>query len=297
MQYRDHDSDGDIGGTIQHRDTLAPMHCRHALASVVMIAACGAPSSSRPVSNLTPETPATARPLAVDASSALGVMALPAFATRPEPAPYWVALTPDATAVVPGKAALAPGTYQALPAGGATAIELSAGAATRINYGCDGGFALDVVPLAGPAVKPGLVWVLPTPVPPEWKPASHALRAEIAERDRMRYVVGDLVIEQRRVDKTHAALSISVRGKTVHDETSEAYLMDGADPIDLDLKEGHAPGIPTVEAVFSVGPAGPYLVVLEESGYEGVAFETLVVLESATEVVESLGFDAYYCAF
>ncbi|HUQ07344.1 MAG TPA: hypothetical protein VM261_32855 [Kofleriaceae bacterium] len=274
------------------------MRLRHALASVVTIAACGAPSSSRApvVSNVT-DPPPTARPVAVDASSTLGVLALPAYATRPEAAPHWVALAPGAAAVVPGKAALGPGTYRALPAGGATAIALRAGATTSIDYGCDGGTSLDVIPLAGPAVKPGLVWVLPSPVPPEWQPASHALRAEIAERDRVRYVVGELVIEQRRLDKTHAALAIAVRGKTVHDETSEAYLMDGADPIDLDLKEGHAPGIPTVEAVFSVAPAGPYLVVLETSGYEGVAFETLVARESATEVVESLGFDAYYCAF
>jgi hypothetical protein len=264
-----------------------------------MIAACGAPSAPRApaVSNVTePEQP-SARPLAVDASSGLGAMALPAYAARPDPAPYWVAITAGASAVVPGKMAPAPGTYQALPAGGAQAIELRAGAFTNINYGCDGGTALDVVPLAGPAVKPGLVWVLPSPVPADWKPASHALRAEIAERDRLRYVVGDLVIEQRRVDKTHAALTIAFRGKTVHDHTSEAYLMAGADPIDLDLKAGHSPGVPTVEAVFSVGPAGPYLVVLEQSGYEGVAFETLVVLEDATAVVEALGFDAYYCAF
>ncbi len=84
----------------------------------------------------------------------------------------------------------------------------------------------------------------------------------------------------------------------MHDERAEAYLMDGAEPIDLDLTDGRRPGIPAPEAVFAVGEGGPYLVVLDRSGYEGVAFETLLVGASGrARVIASLALGAYHCAF
>jgi hypothetical protein len=73
--------------------------------------------------------------------------------------------------------------------------------------------------------------------------------------------------------------------------------MEGADPAPLDLSEGRAPGIPVPEAVFELGPDGPYLVVVDRSGYEGVAFDTLLVDGDKARPVETLGIGLYYCAF
>lgn len=261
---------------------------------------CGAPS--RPtggVSNTTGDG-AEAKEIAVDASSALGTLALPAAAERPDDGPFWVAKTAGAAAVVPAPAPLVAGTqYRALSAAGGAPVELTAGAPTTIGFGCDQ-TSLDVVPLVGDAVKAGLVWVLPSPAPAAWAPAAVPLTVEVDERAHRLVRASNVTIELRLVDKTHATLHIADRraDEAALDETAEAYYMAGADPIDLDLTQGHYPGIPTPEAAFAFSDAGPYLVVLDRSGYEGIAFETvLVTTNGRAQVIESLGLGAYYCAF
>jgi hypothetical protein len=278
-------------------DKMPSMRCLLLTAALV---GCGAPS--RPaggVSNTTSDG-AEAKEIAVDATTPLGALALPAAAERPDKAPFWVAKTPDAAAVVPSPAPLAAGThYRAVSAAGGAPVELTAGAQTTIGFGCDQ-TSLDIVPLVGDAVKPGLVWVLPSPAPPAWTPAAVPLTVDVNERDHRLVRAGNLSLELRRIDKTHATLRIADRraDKVALDETAEAYYMDGADPIDLDLTQGHYPGIPWPEAAFAFSDAGPYLVVLDRSGYEGIAFETLLVTTSGrAQVIESLGLGAYYCAF
>jgi hypothetical protein len=241
--------------------------------------------------------------VAVDASKPLGVLALPAGAERPEEAPYWMANAPSAAAVVPVDAAtataLATGTtYTAVTAGGAAPVELTAGAPTTIGYGCDQN-DLSVVPLTGPASpKPGLLWVLPAPMPAGWSPRSHVVVGARDARERLRVRAAAVSFELVRRDMTRAQMRISVRQHPVHLEEVEAYVMDGADPIDLDFtQEGHVPGVPMLEAVFSFGDAGPYVVVLDRSGYEGVAFQTLLLQDGKAREIESLGLGAYYCAF
>ncbi len=282
--------------------TASPSWFVTAIAGLVAsCAGCGSSPRGKTVGNGGPGRE-EATELAVDASTPLGVLALPAFATRPAEAPFWVAITPDApgtVAVVPTPAALVPGTaYTAIPAGGDAPVTLTAGAPITIKYGCDD-TPLEVIPLTGAAVTPGLIWVLPSPLPAGWKPARIPLTGPGHARELSRIVAGPLDIRQLRKDKTHAVLLVHVGDHLAHQEENEAYLMNGADPIDLDLSEDdHTPGIPTLEAVFELGSGGPYLVVFDRSGYEGVAFETLLVgHKRAARTIESLGLGAYYCAF
>jgi hypothetical protein len=278
-------------------DKMSTMRC---LLLTAALAGCGA--SSRPTTGVSNTTSgdAEAKEIAVDATAALGVLALPAAAERPEKGPFWVAKSPDAAAAVPTPTPLVAGTtYRALSAAGGAPVELTAGAQTTIGFGCDQ-TSLDIVPLVGDAVKPGLVWVLPSPAPATWTPAAVALTVETDEREHHVVRAGNLRLDLRRVDKTHATLHIADRRADAPalDEAAEAYFMEGAEPIDLDLTQGHYPGIPWPEAVFAFSDAGPYLVVLDRSGYEGIAFETLLVTTNGrAQVIESLGLGAYYCAF
>jgi hypothetical protein len=259
------------------------MRRRHALAFVVT-AACGAPSPSRPVSNLTPDTP-TAAEVAVDPAGPLGVLALPWETGAVVP-------TADAPSLVAGT------THLAIPARGTT-VELTAGPTATIKFGCDGGTDLEVVPLTGATVADtGPVWVLPQPVPPTWSPVSLGLAVETDTRDERVVRAGEVVLATRRLDATHMALRIAIGDLVVHEERAETYLMAGAEPIDLDMTQGHYPGIPTPEAVFAFGATGPYLVVLDRSGYESVAYATLFVSRNGrARSIDSLGLDAYRCAF
>jgi hypothetical protein len=278
-------------------DKMPSMRCLLLTAALV---GCGAPS--RPAGGVSNTTSgdAEAKEIAVDATAALGVLALPAAAERPDKGPFWVAKTPDAAAVVPSPAPLVAGThYRALSAAGGAPVDLTAGPQTTIGFGCDQ-TSLDVVPLVGDAVKPGLVWVLPSPAPATWTPSAVPLTVDVDQRDHRLVRAGNVSLELRRVDKTHATLRIADRRATglALDEAAEAYYMEGAEPIDLDLTQGHYPGIPWPEAVFAFSETGPYLVVLDRSGYEGIAFETLLVTSRGrAQVIESLGLGAYYCAF
>lgn len=258
---------------------------------------CGAPSPPAAPSNVPGGSPGTTAEVQVDPAGPMGALALPAAGEPPTEAPHWIARTSDAAAVVPTPAPLAAGTtYKAISASGAS-IDLTAGAATMIGYGCDR-TPLEVVPLAGAAVPPALVWVLPAPVPAAWSPAAVPLALALDTRAARRWTAGPLVLALERLDRTHARLRIS-RGEAVaHDERAEAYEMDGAGPIDLDLTAGARPGIPVPEAVFAFAADGPFLVVLDRSGYEGVAFETLLVDgRGRARAIESLGLGVYFCAF
>lgn len=238
----------------------------------------------------------------VDPAGPLGVLALPATPARLTDAPYWVAITPDAAAVVPAPgsvpAPLTPGTaYTALSARGGAPVQLTAGAATTVPYGCDD-IPLDVIPLTGARVPPALTWILPSPLPAGWAPAALPLTVDVDRKERRRWKAGALELELSRDDKTHATLRIAAGGKELHRAEAEAYFMQGSDEIDLDFTQGRRPGIPFPEAVFAIAPAGPHLVVLDASGYEGVGFDVLLVTPDGTShAIEAAGFSAYYCAF
>jgi hypothetical protein len=278
---------------------------RRPLAPVAVIAwlagaGCGGPPAAPPITN-TPAESLAAQDVVVDTHGPLGWLAFPAATDRAGDVPHWIAITREASAVVPSPppSPLAAGaTYRAIPADGHPAVDLVAGAPITIGYGCDR-TPLDVIPLAGAPVPPGLVWVVPTPVPSTWQPSVRTLLLRIDTPARRRWSAGELDLDLEREDDRHARLRISRGGRLVHDEHAEAYEMDGAPPISIDLSAGErTPGVPYPEAVFAFGVGGPFLVVLDRSGYEGVAFETVLVgFHGEARPIDTLRLAAYHCAF
>lgn len=262
------------------------------------LVACGSRVPVTPVGNLGDNT--TEPPVRVDPAGPMGVIALGTAAARADDQDYWIPVTTVAPVVAAADSGLVAGTaYDVVPGGGDERVKLTAGATVTVPYGCDGN-AQEMMPLAGPGVRPGLVWVLPAEVPVSWMPSSR--RMEIVEHEpaRARWRVDELVIELARKDDAHASFTITNGATPVHREDAETYYMEGAEVRPLDLSAGRAPGIPVPLAVFAFGAGGPYLVVVDRSGYEGVAFETLFIDHTAGDrarAVESLGLGLYYCAF
>lgn len=262
------------------------------------LVACGSRAPVTPVGNLGENT--IEPPVRVDPDGAMGVLALGTAAARGDDQAYWIPVTTVAPVVATADSGLIAGAaYDVVPGGGDERVKLTAGATVTVPYGCDGN-AQAMFPLAGPAVRPGLVWVLPAEVPVSWMPASR--RLEVVERKPAlsRWRVDTLELELARTDDAHASFTITNGATRVHREDAETYYMEGAEVRPLDLSAGRAPGIPVPEAVFAFGPDGPYLVVVDRSGYEGVGFETLFIDDTAGDrarAIESLGLGLYYCAF
>jgi hypothetical protein len=131
-------------------------------------------------------------------------------------------------------------------------------------------------------------------------PASRRLEVVEAKPAVTRWRADTLTIELARKDDAHASFTITNRDTRVHHEDAETYYMEGADVTPLDLTAGRAPGIPVPVAVFAFGVGGPYLVVVDRSGYEGVGFETLFIDQTAGDrarAIEALGLGLYYCAY
>lgn len=268
-----------------------------AVTATATAAACGSSAPApAPLRNTAGDSPAGAR-ITVDAATPLGALGLGAAQLRDDELPYWVPITAVAPVVAPLEAELVAGTsYTVVPSDGATAVTMRAGASAAVKYGCDDN-ATDLIPLDGPVVAPGLVWILPPSAPATWAPLAEPLTAVETTRDRRHWTAGTLALTLARTGDSHATFTIRDNGAAAHHERAERHLMDGADASPIDLAAQRWPGIPTPAAVFRLAAGGPYLVVLDRSGYEGVTFETLLVGAGDVRTVESLRLSLYYCAF
>ena len=172
---------------------------------------------------------------------------------------------------------------------------LTVAESVAIKYGCDEN-TLGVHPLAGPRLPPGPAWVLPPGAPPSWTPAAVAVHSTHADPTRHSYTAGSLAFELTRKTDVRGRLQIFHDGRQLHDASFERPEMDGADTAPIDLGEG-GPGIPQPIAVWSIAPAGPFLVVMLHPGYEGVTLEPILVEDSGTRVLEEMSMYLYSCAF
>ena len=172
---------------------------------------------------------------------------------------------------------------------------LTVAESVALKYGCDEN-TLGVHPLAGPRLPPGAAWVLPPSAPPTWTPVAISVSSTHADPTRHRYTAGSLALELTRKSDTRGRLQIFHDGRQVHDASFERPEMDGADTAAIDLGEG-GPGIPQPIAVWSIAPAGPFLVVMLHPGYEGVTLEPLLVEDTRTRVLEEMSMYLYSCAF
>lgn len=172
---------------------------------------------------------------------------------------------------------------------------LTVGPSVSLKYGCDDN-SLGVQPLTGPRLPPGPAWVLPPTAPKAWTPAALEVRSTQADVAHHGYVAGPLTFELVRTSNTSGRLQIFREGTPVHEVPFERSEMDGADPAPIDLAKG-GPGVPAPIAVWSVAPAGPFLVVLLRPGYEGVTLQPLLVETASARVLEDMTMYLYSCAF
>lgn len=176
------------------------------------------------------------------------------------------------------------------------AEQLAVGASVPLKYGCDDN-QLGVHPLTGVRLPPGPAWILPTPMPPAWRPAAVPVRTTHRDPTLRSHIAGSLVFELRRQGTARANLVITHDGRKAFDTSYERSEMDGADttgPIDLTET---VPGIPEPIAAWSLSPAGPFLVVMLHPGYEGVTLQSILVEDNSARVLEDLAVYLYSCAF
>lgn len=233
--------------------------------------------------------------LAIDPAQPMGSLAIGVRPIGDDDDRRWSVPIGDSGALALVPAPFAAGQrVVAVPRIGAS-VELVAGAQLTIRYGCDGG-ALEVVPLAGAKLAPGIAWVVPEPRPTEWSPAAVPMVAGQPTPELATWTAGPIAITSTRIAPMHATLRIAVDGREVASVSGEKQLMDGAEPGPIDLRE-RQPGVAELEAVYEVAANGPWLVVLMVPGYEGSSFVTHLVGRTATRELESLGFYLYSCAF
>ncbi len=173
---------------------------------------------------------------------------------------------------------------------------LSVGDSIPLKYGCDDN-SLGVRPLSGARLPPGPAWILPPTAPSSWRPAALPVRVSHKDPTLRSHIAGALVFELTRRGATHASLVITRDGKKTFESTYERAEMDGADttaPIDL---VETVPGLPEPLAVWSLAPAGPFLVVMLLPGFEGVTLQPLFVDDTSARVVEGMEVYLYSCAF
>lgn len=258
------------------------------VALVLLVAACsGAPTPAPPApANTAPA--AAAAPLVLPPTASLGSLAL-APAAPGSTADDWL---PVATAAVVAPGASVPAGTSVTAIGRGAPVRLTAGAATKIGYGCDGN-QLDVLPFTGAHVDPGVVWLLPAAA--TWTPTALAITASRSSAAAT-YTIGPIVVALARTKPMEGTLLIS-RGDTnvlaTHFTKSQ---MDGAPNTPADLAADD-PGVPRPVAAWELAPRGPILLVLLQPGYEGVTLQPVLVEAAGTRDLADMTLYLYRCAF
>lgn len=271
---------------------------RPALA-VLVIAACGSPREPAPPPTALP-APAVGR-ITVAPTAPLGSLALALAPTTPTTPVGEIAgsfLPARDVASVASLGTLAPGARVSVLGMAGGLVAYTAGARAMVPYGCDGN-TLEVTPLAGPALPPGIAWVLPAPLPAGWAPAALAVTWTRRERGRVGLRLGDLEVELVRTAPLRGTLTIARAGRVLHRAPFERQLMDGAPPelATIDLTDVGGPGVPLPVGAWTLAPGGPVLLALVLPGFEGVTLSGLLVDEAGAAPVPALEQYLYGCAF
>lgn len=236
--------------------------------------------------------------------------AIPRVAIAPDQALGWIGIAPlparDAGDWIPAgtQAVLVPAPAEALTAGttlsaidtSGSVTRVTAGAPTKVPYGCDNN-QLDVVAFTGGKSAPGPVWLLPPSTPASWSPRSLAIVSPVAATElRRRDTVGPLTLELERTDGTHGTLKIVRDGRALHTVAISRGTMEGADASPLDLRH---PGvaIPEPVAAWSFADGGPILLVLLVPSYEGLHLKPLLVEDAGARELPAMATYLYRCAF
>lgn len=150
--------------------------------------------------------------------------------------------------------------------------------------------------LTGPRLPPGAVWVLPPTVPASWAPAALEMRTTHADPARHDYVAGPLTITSTRTSDHAGRLQILRDGTSVHDVAFEQPKTDMKNPPAIDVAQGGT-GVPEPIAVWSVAPAGPFLVAIMEPSFTSVGISVLLVEDRGARWLEGKGLYLEVCRF
>jgi hypothetical protein len=270
---------------------------------LAFLAGCGGRSSSARKDAATP-TGAAAAPflVVVPPEEPIGWLAFsPARAARDDVA-FWLPID-DSDVLLPSavgqpEPAVA-AVLTAVPVHG-PARQLTAGERRVIRYGCDENsfeaMSLQVAEGSEP-LTPGLVWILPpTSTAATWKPASLEIASTHLDPGRRAWTTGPLTIALTVTDSNHATLGI-VGGVTwLMQNSLERPKMAGAPENPIDLTQD-VPGMPSLEAAFTVIPEGAILLVFSTPGYEGTTLSTMLYDGTGLRAVAAMQHYLYACAF
>ncbi|MCW5806273.1 MAG: hypothetical protein KIT31_28160 [Deltaproteobacteria bacterium] len=178
---------------------------------------------------------------------------------------------------------------------GARPHRVRVGTATKVKYGCDDN-RLDVVPLAGPSFREGVVWVLPPGGAAAWTPAAMAITVKSSTPKQRAFAIGGVVLTLTATDPMHGVLQISRDGTTVLTVDFEHGAMEG-DESELDLAGGV--GVPEPVAAWRLGEGAdaPLLVATATPSHEGVHLAAYLVEARTSREVDAMTRYLYLCAF
>lgn len=257
----------------------------------VVIAACGEPSTP-PVRNAA----ATPSIVPLPADDTLGILGVAPARDRDLGSWLPAGATPFLVEAALREGKGPPPSWLATDTAGARAT-LAYGAATKIQYGCDGN-QLTVTALDGDGaeLRPGLLWLRPVGGPAAIvKPLAIADRGKPAAARRA-YTIGPVTLELVRIAPKLGKVSFAWHGKPVHALDIERHDMEGADnAVPMDFVDGGV-AVPVPEAAWELD-GSVALIALRVPSYEGTALRAVVVNADTGREVEPMGIYLYQCAF
>lgn len=260
----------------------------------VLVAACGTPAPAPPSATATATGPTsrvttTAR---VTATDPLGSLAL--VTSIDEPTAPFIPRSRTRQVVDPSRKIAPQASVRIVSATRGDGV-FTAGSPEKLPFGCDGN-QLDVTPLVGPDLAPGLAWILPANV--TWRPLPLTVAAGKASPTARSYRAGPLHFDLQRVAAARGTTTITLGSTVVAERPFERQLMDGADAslATIDLVDG-GPGVPVPVAAWAIDRDGPYLVVVSTPSWEGLGLEALLVDATSATPIEAMSIYLYQCAF
>lgn len=209
----------------------------------------------------------------------------------------WIPSSATFSAMVPTGDPL-PSTPTVIGVSGAARV-LTLAPPGSVEHGCDG-YEIGGL-LTGPRLPRGPAWVLPPTMPPSWSPTALELRSTRSEVARHDYVAGPLTLQLTRTDDAHGRLQIFRDGRLIHERPFERAETSMRNPPAIDLVQGDAsvplPYVPKSIAIWSLAPAGPFLVALLWPAFASVSIEALLVDDREARPIPSMGLHLEVCSF
>lgn len=174
---------------------------------------------------------------------------------------------------------------RALVPGGSVAMTV--GAPEQGRYGCDGGHSVDVVPLAGADLPPGMIWV----VPPGTEASGLSLETTRTQ-DARTWAAGGHTVGLTRTGTYTATLWVDDPATVVGQVDVGKNLMAGYTKMPLDMDSSFL--APHVSAAWTIQDATVFG--LYWMSFEGVHFEALI-LRAGQAPVRTEARYLYSCSF